>query len=286
MRQGVGRNPEEVRRADAEHLCNNHHRVMTALGRFVLLLVVAFLYLPIAIMVAMAFNDSELYALPFQFSTRWFTALAGNEKLIGAARNSVTLAVTSSVLATSIGTLAALALYRRQFRGRSLLRILLLPPIAIPWLITGTAMLVFFFWTGIGRGYHALVMGHVALAVPYVVLVVGTGLQTLRDDLEEAAMSLGATPIVAFFKITFPLIAPSLVAAALFAFAVSLDQFVVSYFLSTPGVSTLPVEIYSAIRKGFTPEINAISALLLGVSMILVLAFAFFSKLGGVSGRR
>jgi len=162
----------------------------------------------------------------------------------------------------------------------------LLPPIAIPWIITGTAMLVFFFWTGIGRGIHAMIIGHVALALPYVVLVVGTGLKSLRADLEEAAMSLGSTPIHAFFAVTLPLLLPSVIAAALFAFAISLDQFVVSYFLSTPGVSTLPVEIYSSIRKGFTPEINAISTIFLGVSTVLVLIFAQLSHLGGKVDRR
>ena len=181
---------------------------------------------------------------------------------------------------------ALAALERRRFRGRSLLRTLLLPPIAIPWLITGTAMLVFFFWTGIGRGIHALLIGHVALAIPYVVLIVGTGMQTLRADLEEAAMSLGSTPVHAFFSITLPLLLPSIVAAALFAFAVSLDQFVVSYFLATPGVSTLPVEIYSSIRKGFTPEINAISTIFLAVSSVLILIFAQLSNLGSQRGSR
>src|SRR5712691_10473214 len=141
-------------------------------------------------------------------------------------------------------------------------------------------MLVFFFWTGIGRGVHAMMIGHVALAIPYVCLIVGTGLQTLRSGLEEAAMSLGSTPIHAFFAVTLPPLLPSVVAASLFAFAVSLDQFVVSYFLSTPGVSTLPVEIYSSIRKGFTPEINAISAVFLGVSTLLILLFAQLSDLG------
>ena len=177
--------------------------------------------------------------------------------------------------------MASLALSRRTFRGRTLLRIALLPPIAIPWLITGTAMLVFFFWTGIGRGLHAMIIGHVALAIPYVVLVVGTGLAGLRTDLEEAAMSLGSTPVHAFVTITLPLLAPSLVAAALFAFAVSLDQFVVSYFLATPGVTTLPVEIYSSIRKGFTPEINAVSTLLLAASVCLFVIFAVVTRMGG-----
>jgi spermidine/putrescine transport system permease protein len=259
---------------------------VVGLGRSYLLATIAFLYVPILVMVAMAFNASALYALPIEPSLHWFAVLADNGPLLSAARNSLVIACATSAIATALGTLAALALERRQFRGRSLLRVLLLPPIAIPWLITGTAMLVFFFWTGIGRGLHAMMIGHVALAIPYVVLIVGTGLRTVRADLEEAAMSLGSTPIHAFFAITLPLLMQSIIAAALFAFAVSLDQFVVSYFLSTPGVSTLPVEIYSSIRKGFTPEINAISSIFLGVSILLVLVFVQLSNLGGKLGRR
>jgi spermidine/putrescine transport system permease protein len=259
---------------------------MIAAGRAYLFATIAFLYLPIALMVVMAFNDSALYALPVEPSLRWFVALADNGPLLAATRNSVVIASATSVIATALGTLAALALNRRRFRGQTLLKVLLLPPIAIPWLITGTAMLVFFFWTGIGRGIHAMMIGHVALAIPYVVLIVGTGLQTLRSDLEEAAMSLGSTPLHAFFSVTLPPLLPSIVAAALFAFAVSLDQFVISYFLSTPGVSTLPVEIYSSIRKGFTPEINAISTIFLGVSTLLVLIFAQLSDLRGRRERR
>ena len=259
---------------------------MTIVARLYLFLILAFLYVPIAVMVAMGFNESALYELPFRFSTRWYSDLSGNSKLMDAGWNSVMIAVITAVLATLLGTMASVALSRRSFRGKSLLRILLLPPIAIPWLITGTAMLVFFFWTGIGRGLHALLIGHVALAIPYVVLVVGTGLQSVRVDLEEAAMSLGSTPVRAFFLVTLPLLYPSIVGAALFAFAVSLDQFVISYFLATPGFTTLPVQIYSAIRKGFTPEINAISSILLFASMAIIIIVARFAKPGGVRDKR
>jgi spermidine/putrescine transport system permease protein len=255
-------------------------------ARGLIALVLVFLYVPIFIMALMAFNASPLYALPFQFSTEWFTALTADEVLLDAARNSVLLAVATSILATVLGTAAAVALHRARFPGRNVLRVLLLPPIAIPWLITGTAMLLFFFWTGIGRGLHAMLIGHVALAIPYVVLVVNTGLSGARDELEDAAKSLGSTPLHAFFAVTFPLLLPSIIAAALFAFAVSLDQFVISYFLATPGVTTLPVQIYAAIRKGFTPEINAISTILLGVSMLVILGFAWLSKAGGALERR
>lgn len=249
-------------------------------ARAYLVAILVFLYLPIAVLVAMGFNESPLYALPFRFTMHWYEALGENAKLQRSSWNSVFIALITSLIATSLGTLAAVALSRREFRAKTWLRILLMPPIAIPWLITGTAMLVFFFWTGIGRGFHAILIGHVALAIPYVVLVVGTGLATIRTDLEEAAMSLGARPVSAFLRVTLPLLLPSILGAALFAFAVSLDQFVVSYFLATPGFSTLPVEIYSAIRKGFTPEINAICTILLGGSITLFLLFALFARPG------
>ncbi|MDF1631504.1 ABC transporter permease [Mycoplana sp. MJR14] len=259
---------------------------MKQIGRFYLIAILVFLYTPIIVMMAMGFNESPLYELPFTFSTRWYEALLANQPLLKAGANSIIIALTTAVIATTLGTMASVALSRRTFRGRSLLQILLLPPIAIPWLITGTAMLIFFYWSGIGRGMHALLIGHVALAIPYVVLVVGTGFKTVRADLEEAAMSLGSTPVHAFFSVTLPLLYPSILGAALFAFAVSLDQFVISYFLATPGYTTLPVQIYSAIRKGFTPEINAISTLLLLGSMATILIFARFAKPGDTRDKR
>lgn len=259
---------------------------MIQIGRFYLIAVLLFLYTPIVVMMAMGFNASPLYELPFTFSTRWYEALLSNQPLLTAGANSIIIALITAVVATTLGTMASVALSRRTFRGKSLLQVLLLPPIAIPWLITGTAMLIFFYWSGIGRGMHALLIGHVALAIPYVVLVVGTGFKSVRSDLEEAAMSLGSTPIHAFFSVTLPLLYPSILGAALFAFAVSLDQFVISYFLATPGYTTLPVQIYSAIRKGFTPEINAISTVMLLGSMAAILIFARFAKPGDTRDKR
>jgi spermidine/putrescine transport system permease protein len=251
------------------------------LGGAYLALVLAFLYVPIAVMMVMAFNRSPLYRMPIVFDTIWFETLAGNEKLVGAAINSVVLAVANTIIATALGTMAALAFARYRFRGRTLLQLLLFPPITIPWLIIGIAMLILFFWTGIGRGLHAVLLGHVALSLPYVVVVVGARLQSFPAAMEEAAATLGATPWQAFRRVTAPLLAPGMVAAALFAFAVSFDQFVISYFLAAPGMSTLPVEIYSAIRKGFTPEINAVSTIIIAVSMGLMLLVARFYRFTG-----
>lgn len=249
--------------------------------RLWLVLVLVFLYLPILIMGLLAFNASPLYRLPFEFDLVWFEALAGNERLLGSARNSLVIALLVSVIATALGTLASLALNRYRFRGRTLLQVLLLPPIAIPWLVLGTAMLLFFFISGIGRGFHAILLGHVALALPYVVFVVGARLAAYPEHIEEAAATLGARPRQILLRVTLPVLAPGLVAAALFAFAVSFDQFVISYFLAPPGFRTLPVEIYAAIRKGFTPEINAISTLIILVSMALLLAVARLYRFSG-----
>jgi spermidine/putrescine transport system permease protein len=142
-------------------------------------------------------------------------------------------------------------------------------------------MLIFFFWTGIGRGLHAIFLGHVALSIPYVIIVVGARLKTYGPALEEAAATLGANPWQTFWRVTLPVLSPSIVAASLFAFAVSFDQFVISYFLAPPGTSTLPVEIYTSIRKGFTPEINAISTLIIALSMGLMLLVAKQFRFGG-----
>ena len=148
-------------------------------------------------------------------------------------------------------------------------------------LILATAMLIFFFYTGIGRGLHAMLLAHVALSLPYVIVIVGARLQSFGAGLEEAAATLGANPWQVFFRVTLPVIAPGVAAAALFAFGISFDQFVTSYFLSPPGVNTLPVEIYASIRKGFTPEINAVSSIIIVVSMGLMLAVARNYRFGG-----
>jgi spermidine/putrescine transport system permease protein len=243
--------------------------------------VLVFLYLPIAVMMAMAFNRSPLYQLPLEFDTVWFGALMHNEKLLRASLNSILIAIANTVVATILGTMVALAFARYRFRGRTLLQLLLFPPITIPWLIIGTSMLVLFFWIGIGRGLHAILLGHVALSLPYVIVVVGARLKSFGTSLEEAAATLGASPWQTFWRVSAPVMAPGVVAAALFAFAVSFDQFVISYFLAPPGVATLPVEIYAAIRKGFTPEINAISTIIILVSMGIMLVFARLYRFGG-----
>jgi spermidine/putrescine transport system permease protein len=251
------------------------------LVRGVLAVLLVFLYLPILVMIAMAFNESSLYALPFRFSTTWFEQLGHNAQLLAAARNSVILATLNTVVATALGTMAAIALSRYRFRGKSLLRLLLFVPVSVPWLILATAMLIFFYWVGIGRGLHAMLLAHVALSLPYVIVIVGARLASFPAGVEEAAATLGANSWQTFWLVSAPILAPGIVAAALFSFAISFDQFPTSYFLAAPGLTTLPVEIYSMIRKGFTPEINAISSIIIVVSMGLMLVSSRFFSFSG-----
>ncbi len=250
-------------------------------GKFYVGLVLFFLYAPILVMALMSFNASEFYAFPLSFTFDWYRKLARNGDIIASAWLSLWIALIVTAIATVLGTAAALALFRYEFPGKRLLQALLFPPIAIPWLIIGTAMLIFFFWVGIGRGTPAVILGHVALALPYVIVVVAARLQTFDPQLEEAARSLGASQWVVTRDVTLPWIASGVVAGALFAFAVSFDQFVVSYFLAQPGDATLPVVIYTAIRKGFTPEINAISTIIIAISMTVMLVASRFFKFGG-----
>ena len=255
--------------------------VLSHLGRAYVGLILFFLYAPILVMAAMSFNASEFYQLPFSFTTDWYAKLAGNREILSAAWRSVWIAVIVTAIATSLGTAASIALFRYDFPGKRVLQVLLFPPIAIPWLITGTAMLIFFFGIGLGRGTPAVILGHVALALPYVIVVVSARLTSFDRTLEEAARSLGASPWQITRAVTVPWILPGIIAGGLFAFAVSFDQFVVSYFLSEPGDSTLPVLIYTSIRKGFTPEINAISTIIIAVSMGIMLLAARYSNFGG-----
>jgi len=255
--------------------------MMAAVGRVWLALILIFLYAPIVIMAMMSFNASQFYQMPFEFSLHWYDKLAENQTIKAASVRSVFIALATTILATILGTAASIALFRYNFRGKKVLQALLFPPIAIPWLITGTAMLIFFFGIGLGRGTPSVLIGHVALALPYVIVVVSARLAAFDPSLEEAAQCLGATPWTVTMRVTVPFILPGIIAGGLFAFAVSFDQFVVSYFLSEPGDSTLPVLIYTSIRKGFTPEINAVSTIIIVFSMAIMLLAARFSNFGG-----
>ncbi len=243
-----------------------------------LALALFFIYAPIAVMMLMGFNQSRINQFPFEFDLVWFEALLHNERLLQGTGNSLLIAATSSVIATAVGTLAALAMRGIRRRTRAFLNLLLIPPITIPWLILAVALLLMFFWLRVDRSLLTLMLGHVTLQIPYTVLIVSTQYVTISSNYEDAAASLGASPFRIFGWVILPLIIPSVVAAFAFSFAISFDNFVVSYFLAPSGFSTLPVEIYTAIRTGFTPEINAVSTIVFFASILLVLPAARYLR--------
>ena len=230
----------------------------------------AFLYLPIASVVAFSFNDTRSVSVWGGFSTEWYARLLGNEAVLQAAQLSLLIATVASTLAVVLGTLAALALSRfGRFRGRGLLSLLSSAPLVMPDVMLGISALFLFItlqqltgWPE-GRGIDTITIAHVTLCVCYVTVVVRSRLVQTDHSLEEAAMDLGARPWKVFFLVTLPLIWPALLAGWLLAFTLSLDDVVIASFTSGPGSSTLPVLILSKVRFGVTPEINALATLII-----------------------
>ena len=226
----------------------------------------AFLYLPILILVAYSFNASRLVTVWGGFSTEWYAALFRNEALLDAAWVTIRIALVSAALATLLGTMAAVTLVRYgRFRGRTL--------------FTGLALLLLFVAIGFERGFWTVTLAHTTFAMCFVTVVVQSRLVAFDRALEEAAMDLGATPLRTFLSVTLPLIAPAVIAGFLLAFTLSLDDLVIASFTSGPGATTLPMRIYSQVRLGVTPEINAISTILIGVVALGVVFATAVSKL-------
>jgi putrescine transport system permease protein len=228
----------------------------------------AFLYVPIALLIVYSFNASRLVTVWAGFSPRWYGELMHNAQILDAAWLSFRIAIATATLATILGTLAALALARAgRFPARSALVGLLAGPLVMPEVILGLALLLLFvaLETTLGwpsRGAGTIVIAHVTFSVAYVAVVVRAKLADLDRSLEEAAADLGAPPMTVFVRITMPLIAPALAAGWLLAFTLSLDDLVVASFVSGPGASTLPMVVYSSVRLGVSPQINALATLL------------------------
>lgn len=234
-------------------------------------LVYAFLYLPLLIVVIYSFNDSRLNAEWVGFTLHWYHVLFNDEQMLAAARNSLIIALITSAVATFLGTMAGLAMYKYKLR---LLPVLVLTPIAIPEILMGLSLLVFFVTLNFTMGFVSITLAHIAFCIGFVAIVVRARLQGMDEALVEAARDLGATPFNAFRLITLPLIMPGIVAGALMAFTLSIDDFVITYFTAGAGASTLPLQIYSMLKIAVTPEVNAISSLL----MLLTLALIFIAS--------
>jgi putrescine transport system permease protein len=225
----------------------------------------AFLYLPIVLLVIYSFNESRLVTVWGGFSTRWYGELLHNKGLLDAAWVTGRVALLSASVATVLGTMAALALYRGRFFGRTLFSGMIYAPLVMPEVITGLSLLLLFVAIGFDRGFWTVTLAHVTFSMCYVAVVVRSRLYSLDRSLEEAALDLGATPTRAFFLVTLPVIFPAVAAGWILAFTLSLDDLVIASFTTGPGATTLPMKIYSQVRLGVTPEINAVCTILVGL---------------------
>lgn len=238
----------------------------------VLTLGFAFLYIPIVSLIVYSFNESRLVTVWGGFSTKWYGALLQNEQILNAAWLSVKVAVISATLAVVLGTLAGMTLARfGPFKGRTLLSGLTTAPLVMPEVITGLSLLLLFVtmeqllgWPE-GRGMTTIVISHITFTMAFVTVVVQSRLSQMDDSLEEAAMDLGARPHKVFFLITLPIIFPALLSGWLLAFTLSLDDLVITSFVAGPGSSTLPMVIFSKVRLGVSPDINALATILVAV---------------------
>lgn len=245
----------------------------------------AFLYLPILILVIYSFNDSRLVTVWGGWSLRWYHEFFNDRAMIDAAWMSLRVAVCSASIATLLGTLAAIAMSRgERFRGRTLFSGILYAPLVMPEVITGLSLLLLFVALNAERGFWTVTIAHTTLTMCFVAVVVQSRLGSLDRSLEEAAMDLGCDPVRAFVSVTLPLIAPAIVAGWMLAFTLSLDDLVIASFTTGPGSATLPIRIYSEVRLGVKPEINAICTLVIAVIAVVIVIASLASKLSSSQG--
>lgn len=238
-----------------------------------------FLYMPMVILIIYSFNESKLVTVWAGFSTKWYGELIHNEAFLDAAWVTLKVAVLSSTLATLLGTMAAYVLVRGgRFLGRTLFSGMIYAPLVMPEVITGLSLLLLFIAIGLDRGVMTIVLAHTTFSMCYVSVVVSSRLVTFDRSLEEAALDLGCTPFDAFRSVTLPIIAPAVISGWLLAFTLSLDDLVIASFTSGPSSTTLPIKIFSAVRLGVSPEINALSAILIGIVSVGVITTSLVSK--------
>lgn len=246
----------------------------------------AFLYLPLVSVVVYSFNDSSLAAVWGGFSTRWYGELFKNEQVLDALFLSIKIAVTSATLATILGTMSGIALARfGRFKGRTLFSGMISSPMVMPEVITGLSLLLLFVtlqqltgWPG-QRGFSTITIAHTTFSMAYVAVIVQSRLAAMNESLEEAAMDLGGRPLRVVFDITLPLIAPAMVAGWLLSFTLSLDDLVIASFVSGPGSTTLPMLIFSKVKLGVSPDINALASVIIAaVSVGVVIAWLIMRK--------
>lgn len=233
--------------------------------------VLLFLYVPLAVLFAFSFNDSK-YSIAWKgFTLKWYEALLNNQQLLDAALNSLLLAVIAATIATVIGTLGAIAMYRYRFRGRASLAGMLYVLLLTPDIVLAISLLCLFILLGISLGFTSLVLSHVTFCLPFTIVTVYARLSGFDNRILEAARDLGASEFTAIRRVLLPLAMPAMVAGWLLSFTLSLDDVVVSYFVSGPEFEVLPLKVYSMVRLGFKPEVNALATLLFAFSLLIVL---------------
>lgn len=229
-----------------------------------------FLWVPIVVLVAFSFNSSRQVVVWEHASLHWYEVLWNDKVLLGALQRSLWVAFLTTVVSVLIGTPAALALSRWEFRGKGLVSRLVDLPLVIPEIVMASSMVIFFGLVGIRLSMTTVVIAHVAFSVSYLIITVRARLAGFDQTLEEAAMDLGANEITTFFRVTLPLILPGIVSGALLVFTLSLDDYVITSFVAGVGSTTLPLQIYAMVKQGISPEINAVSTVLLAMTVSMV----------------
>lgn len=248
-------------------------------GRLILIAVFGFLYLPIAVLVLLSFNRAGLPTTWTGFSTHWYGELFNNRDILRAASNTLVVAVFATLLATMLGTMLAIGMEARRRKG-SALEALAFAPMVIPDIVLAVALLSFFSQLGATLGLHTIIISHVIFDLAFVCAIVRARLKNFDYSIVEASRDLGASAWTTFWRVMFPVLAPAVVAGALLAFTLSVDEFIIAFFTAGAGRSsiTLPIQIYSMIRFGITPEINALATLVMGVSATALLLSHWLNK--------
>lgn len=230
----------------------------------------AFLYIPIFVLVVLSFNSGQSATLWESFSFKWYAVVADDPEILRAAKNSLIVASLATIIATSLATLAALGMRGRAFRGQTVMSGVLGLPLLVPEIVTAVATLMFFAFIGLKLSLFTILLAHVVFCIPFAYLPIRARLEGMDPRLAEAAADLYASPWKTFWKVTFPLLMPGILSGAMLAFIISMDDFVITYFVAGAGATTLPVYIFSSIRMGISPKINAISSIILLISIAFV----------------
>ncbi|EAQ24423.1 ABC transporter permease [Roseovarius sp. 217] len=243
------------------------------------IVVYGFMFLPVAVVVLLSFNANQFGSFPMTgVSLHWFQELWNNDAVMRAFRTSLVLGLMTAVISTTLGILASLALVRYNIPGRNAITTLLIAPILVPEVVLAVALLLFLNWLGIGKSFALLLAGHVIFTLPFVILVVQARLVSIKRDMEEAALSLGASPVQTFFSVTLPLMLPAVAAGALFAFTISFDDITGTLFWKPGGVETVPTQIFSMLRNSISPEINALGTVMIVMTVGLPLLGAAVAR--------